>query len=131
MNYEDFSINHKKDVNLNESGESDTEYYTIIGKHQFIDANKNPRCNTETSEVCAKKVTSQAVTKFYIKTGVYGKIYNPIGMFSEGTAAKFLARAGKKAWDYKQVNSKVFDMYLSFLKTKNKAWLNNAERELN
>lgn len=131
MNYEDFSIKHKKDDTSNESDNSSTEYYTIIGKHQFIDENKNPRCNTETSEVCAKKVTTQSSTKFYIKTGVYGKIYNPIGMFSEGTATKFLARAGKKAWNYKQVNSKVFDMYISFLKTKNKAWLNNAERELN
>lgn len=127
----DFSIQHKKDNEPMDQLESDTEYYTIIGKHEFIDKEKNPRCNSETSEVCAKKVTTQSTTKFYIKTGVYGKIYNPIGMFSEGTAAKFLARAGKKAWNYKQVNSKVFDMYLSFLKTKNKAWLSNAERELN
>ena len=130
MNYDDFSINNKKGDISNESADSNIEYYTMIGKHQFIDENKNPRCNTETSEVCAKKVTNQSSTKFYIKAGVYGKIYNPIGMFSEGTAAKFLARAGKKAWDYKQVNFKVFDMYVSFLKTKNKAWLNNAEREL-
>ena len=107
------------------------ELYTIIGKHQFLDENKNPRLNTETSDACAKKIITDKSTKFYIKTGIYGKVYDPIGLYSEGTSAKFLARAGKKAWEFKQVNSKVFDMYLSFLRTKNKAWLNNAERELN
>lgn len=127
----DFSIHHKKNDESIDSTEANTEYYTIVGKHEFIDENKNPRRSSETAEVCAKKISTQSSTKFYIKTGVYGKVYDPIGMFSEGTAAKFLARTGKKAWNYKQVNSKVFDMYLSFLKTKNKAWLSNAERELN
>ncbi len=31
----------------------------------------------------------------------------------------------------KEVNAKVFDLYINFLATKNTAWLNNAERELN
>jgi len=44
---------------------------------------------------------------------------------------QFLAKTGKKAWDFKQVNAKVFEMYLTFLRTKNRAWLTNAERELN
>jgi hypothetical protein len=109
----------------------ESELFTIIGKHSYIDENENPRVNSETQEVCAKKIISETSTKFYIKTGLYGKIYDPIGLFSEGTSAKFLARAGKKAWDFKEVNQKVFDMYLSFLRTKNKAWLNNAQRELN
>jgi len=122
----DFFIKQKE-----ETLDKSTELFTIIGKHQFLDKNKNPRVNTETADTCAKKVTSNSSTKFFIKTGIYGKIYDPIGLYSEGTSAKFLARAGKKAWNYKQVNSRVFDMYLSFLRTKNKAWLTNAERELN
>jgi hypothetical protein len=123
---QDFTINQNtiKDDRI-------VELYTIIGKHQFVDQYNNPRLKTETSEVCAKKIISNKSTKFFIKTGIYGKIYDPIGLYSEGTGAKFLARAGKKAWEFKQVNAKVFEMYLSFLKTKNKAWLTNAERELN
>lgn len=117
--------------NENEDSEVTKEFFTIIGKHQFLDSHKNPRLNSETSDVCAKKVTTNKSTKFFIKVGLYGKIYDPIGLFSEGTSAKFLAKTGKKAWEFKQVNSKVFGMYLSFLKTKNKAWLTNAERELN
>lgn len=121
----DFIIKPKADSN------KITEFYTLIGQHEFLDTDKNPRTQTEKSTVCAKKIITDKTTKFFIKTGVYGKIYDPIGLYSEGTAAKFLARAGKKAWEFKEVNSKVFNMYLSFLKTKNKAWLTNAERELN
>lgn len=107
------------------------EYYTLLGRHEFVDESENPRSSKETSEVCAKKICTNSSTKYYIKTGLYGKVYDPIGLFSEGTGAKFLARAGKKAWEFKQVNEKAFNMYLSFLRTKNKAWLTNTEREIN
>ena len=107
------------------------EFYTLIGKHKFIDSNKNPRLDSDSDNVFAKKIIYDSSARYYIKVGTYGKIYNPIGLFSEGTANKFLARAGKKAWEFKEVNSKVFDMYIKFLRTKNIAWLNNAEREMN
>ena len=103
----------------------------MIGKHDWIDEDRNPRKDSETDDVCAKKVPREKTFKYYIKTGVHGKIFDPIGLFSEGTSAKFLARAGKKAWNFTQVNAKVFDMYVAFLRTKNKAWLINAEREMN
>lgn len=107
------------------------EFYTLVGKHKFIDEDKNPRLTKDGDNVFAKKIITNNIKKYYIKVGTYGKVYNPIGLFSEGTANKFLARAGKKAWEFKEVNSKVFDMYIKFLKTKNIAWLNNAEREMN
>jgi len=124
----DYFIHNNASV---EDDNTQTEFFTLVGKHEFIDDKKNPRSSSESADVCAKKIIGNKSTRFYIKTGLYGKIYDPIGLFSEGTGAKFLARAGKKAWEFKQVNSKVFDMYLSFLRTKNKAWLTNAERELN
>lgn len=106
------------------------ELFTLIGHHKFLDNNKNPRVDLENDKVYAKKITLDNNQKYYIKIGTYGKIYNPIGLFSEGTANKFLSKIGKKAWEFKEVNSKVFDMYVNFLRTKNIAWLNNAEREL-
>jgi hypothetical protein len=108
-----------------------SELYTLIGKHEFLDSDKNPRVKIESDNVLAKKVIADDSTRYYIKVGLYGKVYNPIGLYSEGTSNKFLARAGKKAWEFKEVNSKIFDMYVRFLKTKNLAWLNNAEREMN
>ena len=117
--------------NQKEQTDSHTEYYTIFGKHDDLDTNANPIVtNNNTKEALAKKVTSGNSTKYYIKIGPHGKIYNPIGLYTENQANKFLARAGKNLWEFRQVNSKVFDLYVSFLRTKNIAWLNNAEREM-
>ena len=118
---------------LNKTKTSDSkEYilYTILGSHDFIDNSQNPRVNSE-SNALAKQITSNNKNRFYIKIGMYGKIYNPMGLYSEGKANKFLAKIGKNAWEFTEVNKTVFDMYINFLRTKNQAWLNNAERELN
>lgn len=106
------------------------EYYTILGDHDFIDPNNRPRTTEENKNTLAKVIRVKNSAKFYIKTGTYGRIYNPMGMFSEGKNDKFIAKTGKKEYTFKQVNQKIFDMYLSFLSTKNIAWLNNAEREM-
>lgn len=108
------------------------EYYTILGDHDFLDDNGKPRANEENSKVVAKMVTTDdKPSRYYIKVGTYGKIYNPIGLYSEGKNTKFLSKIGRKQFEFKEVNNKVFDLYLNFLTTKNIAWLNNAERELN
>lgn len=107
-------------------------YYTILGDHDYIDDNNKPRSQTETNKVAAKSVViDNNPARYYIKVGTYGKIYNPIGLFSEGKQAKFLSKIGRKEFEFKEVNAKVFELYTNFLATKNIAWLNNAERELN
>jgi hypothetical protein len=108
----------------------DIEYYTMLGDHDFIDDNQRPRAKKEKSGVVAKQITKNTNKKLYIKIGTYGKIFNPMGMFSEGKNEKFLAKIGRKEFEFKEVNQKVFDMYLNFLSSKNLAWLNNAEREM-
>ena len=118
-------------LNKENKSEKTYEFYTLIGKHKFLDKDKNPRVENENEDTFAKKIIVNNNTKYYIKTGTYGKIYNPIGLFSEGTANKFMSKVGKKAWQFKEVNLKIFNMYINFLKTKNTAWLINAERELN
>ena len=118
-------------INNRPNDTNQTEYYTVIGQHKFLDNDKNPRLDKESDKVFAKKIISNNKSKFYIKVGTYGKIYNPIGLYSEGTENKFLSKIGKRAWEFKEVNNKIFDMYVSFLRTKNIAWINNAEREMN
>lgn len=108
---------------------SDNQFFTMLGNHDYIDQNNRPRTNFENNNTFAKIITKNNSTKFFIKTGTYGRIYNPMGMFSEGKENKFNAKIGKKEFDFKQVNQKIFDMYINFLSTKNIAWLNNAERE--
>lgn len=107
-------------------------YYTVIGDHEFLDEDNRPRAKEENGSVVAKSVqTDNKPFRYYIKVGTYGKIYNPIGLYSEGKNSKFLSKIGRKQFEFKEVNQKIFDLYLNFLTTKNLAWLNNAERELN
>ena len=108
------------------------EYFTILGEHDYLDVNNKPRANEENNKVIAKTLTvDNKPTRYFIKVGTYGKIYNPIGLYSEGQNTKFLSKIGRKQFEFKEVNQKVFELYANFLCTKNIAWLNNAERELN
>ena len=104
-------------------------YYTTIGSNLSTDGNNNSIAKDKKSALAYTKITNDE-EQHYIKVGLYGKIFNPIGMYSEGRQNKFLSKVGKQEYNFTRVNSKVFDMYLNFLRTKNVAWLNNAEREL-
>lgn len=107
------------------------EYFTMLGDHDFVDDQDRPRAKTENNAVVAKTSTvDNHPTRFFIKVGTYGKIFNPIGMYSEGKNAKFLSKIGRKEFEFKEVNQKIFELYTNFLSTKNLAWLNNAEREM-
>lgn len=121
-----FNPNPQKPVAI----ERKEEYYCVIGDHEYLDAHNNPRLYKDTPKSLAKIVESALSTKFFIKMGRNGRIYNPIGLYSEGKESKFLAKIGKNEWEYKEVNKGIFDQYITFLRTKNIAWLNNAEREL-
>jgi len=106
-------------------------FYTILGDHDFIDENKKPRANKENELVVAK--SSQYGTnpkRYFVKVGAHGKLYNPIGLYSEGNNNKFMSKIGRKEWEFKEVNQQIFDLYSNFLTTKNIAWINNAEREM-
>jgi hypothetical protein len=110
--------------------EKTEEFYTVIGKQDFV-KDSYPMVNTE-KKALAKKIINLTNdnAKFYIKVGTYGRPFNPMGMYSEGQNNAYLAKAGRPLYDFKEVNEKVFNFYIQFLKTKNTAWLSNTEREL-
>lgn len=105
------------------------EYYTIFGKHDSLNDNGNPVISPHSEEVLAKATVGDKKI-YWVKVGSHGRIFNPIGMYSEGKQNKFTSRSGKNEYEFRKVNKRVFDMYVNFLRTKNLAWLNNAEREL-
>lgn len=119
-----FQIQRNKDEK-----ESLYTYYTVLGSHSSLDSDGNPLCDNQSKSLAYTK-SSDNDKQYYIKIGTYGKIFNPIGLYSEGKQNKFLSKIGKDEYSFTRVNNKVFDMYLNFLRTKNIAWLNNAEREL-
>lgn len=98
--------------------ESNNEYYSSRGQ---IVAETN-------KEIVAQKLIINGIAKYYCLTGPNGKFFNPIGMYDAGTIHK--KTNSKPLWSLRQTTKKVFDLYLSFLKTKNKSLLIHAEREL-
>lgn len=126
MSTDDFKVKIAFD-----SSKVEYNYYTIFGNHSSLDNEGLPLTDSMADCLAYKKtITESKEPHYYIKVGVHGKIYNPIGMFSEGRSNKFLSKIGKNEYNFTRVNKKIFDLYTSFLKTKNLAWLNNAEREL-
>ena len=123
MNIEDFLV---KPITNKKVIENIDQFYTIFGMEDFIDDNGNPRQNTEKQNTFAKCINGNN----YVKIGIDNRIHNPIGLFSEGQHNKVLQKVGKNQFNFKKVNSKVYNLYMSFLRTKNIAWLNNADREL-
>ena len=107
------------------------EYYTLHGLETFVDNDNNHRTTeAQDKNVFAKKTyTVDGSPKFYIRVGNNGDLYNPVSIYGEEKTYTFLNRVCKDTIRYKEVNSKVFSLYISFLNTKNIAWLHNAERE--
>ena len=108
---------------------SEDEYFTVSGLEDYLDINNNPRVTSlEDNKILAKKVTREDnSTKYSIKIYSNGKIYNPVSMYVDKES--FLDKVCRGSEKFKEVNFKIFNMYIHFLRTKNLAWINNAERE--
>jgi hypothetical protein len=129
----EFVINREK----KENKDIKMKVYTWSGREDYLDDDNMPLMDFDIEkddpfqfiDAYAILMTKGEKTSYYVKRGKYGKLYNPIGMYSEGSSHKQLRHAGKPAWSMLITNEKVCRYYTNFLKTKNAAWLNNAERE--
>jgi N-acetylmuramoyl-L-alanine amidase CwlA len=112
---------------------SDTAKRDSSGKYVF----ENPKEIDIKSDKCyAKEVTfrngeGKERQRFYIKHNSLGNMFNPWGMFDEGTQSQYDKNRGKLSWSFKEVSKECFEFYSRFLQSKNNAWLKNAEREIN
>jgi len=113
--------------------------YTFKGEHDFMDDQGYPMIEIgeedledlfSSPDAYALKITKGRLTTYYVKRGRHGHLYNPIGMYTEGTKNKQMRHAGRPEWRFEATSSKVFNYYIKFLQTKNSAWLRNAEREV-
>jgi hypothetical protein len=123
-----------------DEAETGTVVYTVNGKEDDKDPDGKPvlldleyedgskLLAERRDEAYAKVVVSDDRNRYYVKQGPNGKLFNPVGLYQEGNVNR--KRAGESQWKYREVNKKVFDLYTQFLKTKNVAWLTNAEREV-
>lgn len=116
--------------NANTKVENITALYTLSGEEDFFDNDQLPRLNNDSERVYAKKVTRDNGTiKYSVKLSLSNKLYDPMSTFGLDKTKSFLDSTVRNENRFKSVSPKVFEMYTTFLKTKNKAWLNNAQRE--
>lgn len=113
----------------NNTKQSDS-YYCLNGCGDSLDDNNNSLCKNENNKnICAKKIIRDDNSiKYLIKTGDDRKLYNPISIYGSLQNKNFLESISRNQNSFKEVNSMVFDLYLRFLKTKNVAYLHQAER---
>jgi hypothetical protein len=105
--------------------------YTLTGTEDHCDENGCPIIKDNESEgVFAKKILRKNGTaKFMVRLGSNGKLFNPVSIYGLEKDKTFLDRICRSNSKFKEVNHKVFDLYVKFLQSKNISWLNNAERE--
>jgi hypothetical protein len=109
---------------------SEDNYYTLAGLEDFIDTEGNPRVQSDSDSVFAKKIIRKDNTiKYIVRLNTSGKFYNPVSIYGQEHPKSFLDRVCRSNNKHKEVSQKVFEWYVKFLSTKNTAWLSNAERE--
>jgi hypothetical protein len=108
----------------------DNEYFCLSGYQDYFDNNGFPRCKEEKNKnILAKKyIRSDNSIKYMIRTSRDNKLYNPVSLYDKPNQSN-KSYINSESIRFKQVSPKVFVMYMNFLKTKNTAWLHNAERE--
>lgn len=81
-------------------------------------------------KVVTTKSKKDLKVKYYIKAGgSSGSLYNPWGLYTEGSENLVAVIKGKKMWNFVEVSEFVYDLYVRFLKTRNAVWYRNADRE--
>lgn len=111
--------------------ETREEFFTIVGSEDFLDDNSNPRITeANNNKVYAKRILrDDGSYRYSVRLSASGKLYNPLSIYDNKNDKNFIERICRSSDKFRNVNSRAFDLYLSFLKTKNASWLNNAERE--
>lgn len=117
-----------------------TMVYTVLGRQDYLDEYDFPRLAKQEKkdgrgkeytiypedrqEAYARKTNGE----YFVKRGRRGRFFNPIGLYTETDSNK--ETMGRKEWVFDKVTQKVFNLYVDFLRTKNPAYLRNAEREI-
>lgn len=112
--------------------QQDNTYYCLSGLGDDTDQDNNSIVNQENDKrVCAKKLKRiNGTTKYLIKLSEDRKLYNPISIYGSEKNKNFLESISRNQNLFKEVNNMTFNLYLRFLRTKNIAYLNQAEREI-
>lgn len=116
------------------------EAYTYSGEHDYLNLDDFPCVDIDLNDeeydvftdpnVFALHITKGHKNTYYVKRNKSGRLLNPLGLYEEGKSEKYMNHAGRPEWVLQPTNVNVFEYYINFLKTKNIAWINHAEREV-
>ncbi len=104
------------------------KFYTLFGRHDFLDDNLPRLVEFDDVKMFAYSVKHGNVTTYFCKIDKRGRLYNPIGLMAQSQVRRNRQRS-KDNWQFRKQEKNVFDFYINFLKTKNPAHLHVAERE--
>lgn len=127
----------------NTTDTSQDKFYCLSGYEDFFDEDGFPRSKSDSNINIVAKIlynrkskdftNSRQYGKFYIKLDPNDKLFNPkqiLSSVSDKASLDFINNTCKKNWNFKEVTPQVFQKYINFLKTKNLAWLKEAQRDL-
>lgn len=112
------------------TNDTESKYYTMLGDHDFLDDNQNPRSNTDSLKTLAKHIVRDDKSqKYMIKVDYTHKPYNPLSIYGNKEAFKGKDKTRPES-KFIQVNEEAFTHYIKFLKTRILSWLYNTERAI-
>lgn len=132
-------------INLNKFKTDKTSkeifYYTSLGDESFFDENGFPSQSTESKNTYAKKIKNKQPKKlsgdlgysFHIKAYGAKKIYDPYNKHSieKNNNPTKIENICKFSEYFLEVNEYIFNKYLNYLKTKNRHWFIEAQKDIN
>lgn len=118
-------------VENKEKTKENNKFFTTKIDCDFHDEENNPRVNNEEDErVLAKIKRKQDNTyKYLVKIDNNKNLFNPKTDLSDNKRNNLSDQYFSQSSSFKEVSKKVFDYYLTFLRTSNILWLNTAQRE--
>ena len=108
-----------------------TILYTVRGREDFVDQDGFFQIDFQPVDDAKRNPYVHAIkhqSRYLVKLGENGKLFNPYGLYSEGMETK--QRVGRPTWKFINTTKNNFEQYITFLKTKNEVFLKNAEREI-
>ena len=119
----------------------ETLFYTIDSDKEYVDDNGFFRLSTENNKVFAKAIKevrskdilqrSPNYYKYYVKCSPNKTLHDPFPIYSSSVnRSSFVDKVCKSENSFIEVNQSVFNKYINFLKSGQKQWLTEAQREL-
>lgn len=127
---------------ISKTVEPEQKFYTKKGEENFVDEDKNFRLSIESPQVYAKAIRKRLSKNFagnknlayafYIKTDPSRNLFNPMDLHTIEPKVKksFINKVCKTELVFTEVTESIFNKYLTFLRTENIKWLQDAQREI-